>query len=210
MRTKIMVAGIGTDVGKTVVSAILTLLFQGNYWKPIQCGNERDSDSSQLKTWLADTPHVIFPPAYSFKAPLSPHHASRLEHSVIEIETISVPDSDRPLIIEGVGGVMVPLNAQALSLDLFAGWDCHWILVSKHYLGSINHTLLSIEMLKSRGVSILGLIFNGESNPDSEAAIIHHAQLPILGKLQPETALNFQTLTKYGHQWRPQFHSILA
>src|SRR5581483_555363 len=102
---RIMVAGIGTDVGKTIVSAILTTLFEGDYWKPIQCGEEENSDTATVKRWLDTTIHTIHPSAYSFKAPLSPHHAARLENTSIRLNSIALPQTTRPLIIEGVGGV---------------------------------------------------------------------------------------------------------
>lgn len=196
---RIMVAGIGTDVGKTVVSAILTMLLKGDYWKPIQCG---EPDTATLQQWLDPARHTIHPPAYSFHAPLSPHHAARLENRSIDVKTISLPVTSRPLIIEGVGGVLVPLTTHHLTLDLFASWECQWVVVSKHYLGSINHTLLTIEALKTRHLPILGLIFNGEPHPDAEDAILAHSHLPFLGRLLPEPHLNPQTLQRYGQEWR--------
>jgi dethiobiotin synthetase len=105
---RIMVAGIGTEVGKTVVSAILTILFKGDYWKPIQCGEI--SDTSTMEKWLDMTKHTIHAPAYSLSAPLSPHQAARLENISIRRDNIFIPETTRPLIIEGVGGVLVPLT----------------------------------------------------------------------------------------------------
>jgi len=202
---KIMVAGIGTDVGKTIVSAILTTLLNGDYWKPIQCGDEENSDTFTVKGWLDTTTHTIHPPAYSLKAPLSPHHAARLENSLIRLDSITLPQTTRPLIIEGVGGVFVPLTPKILSIDLFKSWDCKWVIVSKHYLGSINHTLLTIEVLKKLCLPILGIIFNGEHNPDNETAILDISQLPLLGRLLPEANINPQTIQRYAKQWQPFF-----
>jgi dethiobiotin synthetase len=196
---KIMVAGIGTDVGKTVVSAILTTLLDGDYWKPIQCGDE---DTATVKRWLDPTRHTIHPPAYSLKAPLSPHHAARLDTTLIGLDAIVLPQTARPLIIEAVGGILVPLTPKILSLDLFKSWGCQWIIVSKHYLGSINHTLLTIEVLKQLCLPILGLIFNGEYNPDSESAILEISQLSLLGRLLPEPHLNPQIIQKYAKQFK--------
>lgn len=206
---KIMVAGIGTDVGKTVVSAILTMLVKGDYWKPIQCGDEESSDTATMKRWLDPTKHTIFPPAYSLKAPLSPHHAARLENTLIPLDAITLPQTTRPLIIEGVGGIFVPLTPKITSLELFKTWDCQWVIVSKHYLGSINHTLLTLETLKKHDLPILGIIFNGEPNPDSELAILEISQVPVLGRLLPEAHLNPQTIQRYVNQWRPHFPTIL-
>lgn len=206
---RIMVAGIGTDVGKTIVSAILTTLLNGDYWKPIQCGDEEDSDTATVKRWLDSTIYTIHPSAYSLKAPLSPHHAARLENTLIRLDSITLPQTTRPLIIEGVGGIFVPLTRNILSIDLFKSWDCKWVIVSKHYLGSINHTLLTIEVLKKLCLPILGIIFNGENNPDSEAAILKISQLPPLGRLLPEDNLNPQTIQRYAKQWQPLFSKLL-
>lgn len=206
---KIMVAGIGTDVGKTIVSAILTTLLKGDYWKPIQCGNEENSDTATMKRWLDTTGHSIHSPTYSLKAPLSPHHAARLENTLIRLDSIILPQTTRPLIIEGVGGIFVPLTSKISSLDLFKSWDCQWVVVSRYYLGSINHTLLTLEVLKRLNLPILGIIFNGEPNPDSESAILEISQAPVLGRLLPETNLNPQTIQRYATQWQPLFSKLL-
>lgn len=206
---KIMVAGIGSDVGKTIVSAILTTLLKGDYWKPIQCGDEENSDTATMKRWLDTTRHSIHPPTYSLKAPLSPHHAARLENTLIRLDSIILPQTTRPLIIEGVGGIFVPLTPKISSLDLFKFWDCQWVVVSRHYLGSINHTLLTLEVLKKLRLPILGIIFNGEPNPDSESAILAISQAPVLGRLLPETNLNPQTIQRYATLWQPLFSKLL-
>ncbi|HEY4831436.1 MAG TPA: dethiobiotin synthase [Waddliaceae bacterium] len=205
---KIMVAGIGTDVGKTIVSAILTTLLKGDYWKPIQCGDEENSDTATMKRWL-DTTYTIHPPAYSLKAPLSPHHAALLENISISLDSITLPQTTRPLIIEGVGGILVPLTPKISSLDLFKSWNCQWVIVSKHYLGSINHTLLTLEVLKKLCLPILGIIFNGDNNPDSESAILEISQVPVLRRLLPEANLNPQTIQRYAKQWQPLFSKLL-
>jgi dethiobiotin synthetase len=206
---RIMVAGIGTDVGKTIVSTILTTLLNGDYWKPIQCGDEENSDTATVKRWLDTRIHTIHPPAYSLKAPLSPHHAACLENTLIRLDSITLPQTTRPLIIEGVGGIFVPLTPKISSLDLFKTWDCQWVIVSKHYLGSINHTLLTLEVLKFFCLPILGIIFNGEHNPDSESAILEISQVPVLGRLLPEANLNPQTIQRYANQWQPLFSKLL-
>lgn len=206
---KIMVAGIGTDVGKTIVSAILTTLLKGDYWKPIQCGEEENSDTAKVKKWLDTRTHTIHPSAYSLKAPLSPHHAARLENTLIRLDSITLPQTTRPLIIEGVGGILVPLTPKTSSIDLFKSWDCQWVIVSRHYLGSINHTLLTIEVLKKLCLPILGIIFNGEHNLDSESAILEISPVSVLGRLLPEANLNSQTIQRYAKQWQPVFSKLL-
>ncbi|CDR34858.1 dethiobiotin synthase [Criblamydia sequanensis] len=205
----IMVSGIGTGVGKTIVSTILTILFDGDYWKPIQCGNKENSDTVQVKKWLNPSRHVIHPPAYSFKAPLSPHHAARLEKISINLKKVFPPTTDRSLIIEGVGGILVPVTTQCVSLELFKSWNCKWILVSNHYLGSINHTLLTLEVLKQHQIPLLGIIFNGPPNPDSESAVLAISKVPFLGRLLKEPYVTKTTLQKYVKQWQPHFSKIL-
>ena len=196
---KIIVAGTGPDVGKTVVSAILTTLLEGEYWKPIQCGDEESSDTATMKKWI--DPTRIHMPVYSLKAPLSPHHAARLENISIRLDAIVPPQTRRPLIIEGAGGIFVPLTLKVLSFDLFKTWNCRWVIVSRHYLGSINHTLLTLEALKRQNVPVAGLIFNGEPNPDSEAAILEISQIPLLGRVLPEPLLDKKTIQRYAKQW---------
>lgn len=206
---RIIVAGSGTDVGKTMVSAILTILMDADYWKPIQCGKEENSDTTTMQKWIDTTRHFIHPPAYSLKAPLSPHHAARLENTSIALDSITLPQTKRSLIIESVGGVFVPLTIKTLSIDLFALWGCGWIVVSKHYLGSINHTLLTIDALKQRQVPIIGIIFNGEPNLDSEAIITEHSQLPFLGRLLPEANFNVKIMQRYAKQWQSRLRKFL-
>jgi dethiobiotin synthetase len=198
----LIVAGIGTGVGKTVVAAILTILFKGGYWKPIECG---DSDTATLKKLIGRSQLTVYSPAYSLKAPRSPHHAARLEKVKIEIDSIHLPQTDSPLIIESVGGILVPLAEKVLSIELFKNWNCRWVIVSKHYLGSINHTLLTLQVLKTYAIPVLGLIFNGKPDSDTEGAILEMSQLPLLGRLLPERAMTFQTIQRYVKQWQPRF-----
>lgn len=168
-----------------------------------------DSDTAVMKNLIDITRHHVYPPAYSLKAPLSPHHAARLENISISTDSIIPPKTMRPLIIESAGGVFVPLRLNLLSIDLFKTWDCKWVVVSKHYLGSINHTLLTLDALQKRNIPVAGLIFNGELNSDSEAAILAISKLPVLGRLLPESNINPQTIQRYAKQWQPQLSLIL-
>lgn len=204
---RIMVAGIGTEVGKTVVSGILAMLLEGDYWKPIQCGPEVESDSAVMRSWLGED--RVHPSAYSFQAAISPHSGARLENRSIALEAIVPPATSCPLIIEGVGGILVPLTGNRHTLDLFENWDCQWVVVSRHYLGSINHTLLTLERLKERGLPILGIIFNGPSTPDTESAILEISKVPCLGALFPESHLDKSTFQRYVTQWQPHFSQVL-
>lgn len=206
---KIIVAGSGTDVGKTVVSAILTTLLEGDYWKPVECGHGEESDTATMKKLIDTSRHRIYPSAYSFQAALSPHQAARLENISINLDCIVPPLTTRTLIIESAGGIFVPLSTKALSIDLFKSWESTWIIVSKHYLGSINHTLLTLDALKRQNISVMGLIFNGVANPDSEGAILEFSKLPLLGRLLPETNLNAQTIQRYAKQWKPKLSQLI-
>lgn len=196
---RLIVTGCGTGVGKTVVSAILTAALEADYWKPVECGVSEDSDTSTVRELTGRAPH---PPRYTLEAPLSPHHAARLQNLTIEPSTIVPPLTDRPLIIETAGGILVPLTLHCTTLDLFGSWNLSWIIVSRHYVGSINHTLLTIETLKNRRQAILGVIFNGEPNPDSEQAILNLSQLPCLGRLSPEPNITRNTIQRYAALWK--------
>lgn len=218
---KIIVAGIGTEVGKTVASAVLATLLGGDYWKPIQCGPEDRSDTTLMATLLDEKAHRIYPAVYSFKTPVSPHQAARLENNRVDLAYLegqmaffdqekAVSKTNRPLVIETVGGIYTPLTTTTTSMELFKSWPAQWVLVSKHYLGSINHTLLTIEALKKCGITPLGLIFNGEPRRDSEEAILTISGLPLLGRLLPEAYIDINIIQRYAKQWHPHFRQIAA
>lgn len=206
---KIIVTGSGPDIGKTVVSAILTTMLDGDYWKPIECGDREGSDTHVMSKLIDTTKHHIYSPAYSLKEPLSPHHSARLENIAIDPSCVLLPKTNRSLIIETAGGILTPLRTTFLNLYLFEPWQARWVVVSRHYLGSINHTLLTIEALKYRKIPILGIIFNGEPNPDSEEAILQNSGLPFLGRLLPEQTININIIQQYVEQWRTQLSAIL-
>lgn len=189
---KVIVAGIGTDVGKTVVAGILAEALTAGYWKPVETGS---SDTEMIEQ-LIDRP--VFPPAYRFTAPVSPHHAALLENR--EIKQFYLPTG--PLVIESVGGILVPLTYNLTSLDLFAKWPAQWVVVSRHYLGSINHTLMTIEVLKQRGVDLRGIIFNGLEYPEGEQAILKLSGCELIGRLNPEPIINVDTIKRYANRWK--------
>lgn len=205
---KLVVAGISPDVGKTLVSAILVKALNCNYWKPVQCGNLEDSDTLTIQRLVPQATSRCLPEVYRLKHPLSPHHAAALENEFINTKAIVPPTTTLPLIIECAGGLLVPLNNDTLQLDLFAEWNCHWILVSKHYLGSINHTLLTMEALKSRGIDPIGIVFNGAPNAHTEDAILHYGKIPMLGRLLPNLTVNPQTIEQHADIWK--HHSCLT
>ncbi len=195
---RIIVAGIGTGTGKTIVSSILVTLFQGEYWKPIESGVIESSDTETVGK-LTDA--RIHPPVYSLQESLSPHEAAQLENMEIRFEAITAPLTERPLIIEMAGGVLTPLSFLKTNLDLFCQWDAEWIIVSRHYLGSINHTLLTIESLKRRGIQPLGIIFNGK-NAASEEVILRISGLNALGHIDQESDITKDIIRRYAKEWK--------
>lgn len=200
---KIIIAGIGTGIGKTVVSAIITEALEADYWKPVQTGTEEVTDSEVVKCLVSHSNFQSHPESYSFSAPLSPHHAAKLENREIDPRLISLPLTVRPLVIEACGGILVPLNDKTLFFEKLLSFEAEWILVSHHYLGSINHTLLTCEFLRQRSINVRGLIFNGKPNPETERAILNFSGLRLLGNLFPEKTLNQTIIKRYAELWRP-------
>ncbi len=196
----ILIAGIGTDVGKTVVSAILVKLFNAYYFKPFSSGSPRDTES--ILQWTDQEKSKILPECYHFETAASPHQASQIENKEIILEKVKLPSLSSPLIIESSGGVLVPLNKTQTTLDIFKTWNCEWIVVSKNYLGSINHTLLTLETLKRAKVTILGIIFNGVENSFSESFILENSGLPMLGRVRQEENVNLMTIERYVNLWK--------
>ena len=167
MSNSYFITGIGTDVGKTVVSSILCELLHATYWKPIQSGDLQNSDSKKIQQWLNNTVEII-PEAYLFSEALSPHVASKIDGVSINPAMLNLPKTAGNLIVEGAGGWLVPINESGITFaDLAEQWNIPIILVSRHYLGSINHTLLTIESIRSRNVNIHGIIYVGEPLPDT-------------------------------------------
>lgn len=180
---KIFVTGIGTGVGKTVAAAVLTQALQANYWKPVQCGGLEHTDSQEVKGLLSNTTATIFPEQYRFKTPSSPHYAAQFEGVKLQVDGFNCPDSLSRLVIEGAGGLMVPLNSEELIIDLIAHFNLPVILVAQHYLGGINHALLSLDALNHRNINTLGVIFNGRAFLDNEEIITLFAKTRVLGHI---------------------------
>jgi dethiobiotin synthetase len=190
-----VVTGIGTGVGKTVVSAILTTGLEADYWKPVQTGvAEGDSDRAWVTQVLGLPEHRVHPEAYAFALPESPHYAAQREQKLLDTASIVIPKTERPLIIEGAGGLMVPLNERELYIDLFERWRLPVVLVVRLYLGAINHTLLSLEALEQRGIPVKGIIFNGPAYPSVEEVLPHFSPVPILGRIPDLASLDADTL----------------
>lgn len=197
MNNTYFITGIGTGIGKTIVSAILTEKLKADYWKPIQSGDLEISDSLFVKHLIS--PHLtIHPEHYRLSQPLSPHLSARLDGINIKIESIKRPQTDNHLVIEGAGGVMVPLNEEQLVLDLIKSLQAKVIVVSQNYLGSINHTLLTLEILKVHQIAVEGLIFNGIENIESEQYIANYSKIKVLGRIPKMSIIDAEAIRNAG------------
>lgn len=195
------VTGIGTDVGKTIISAILVEALQADYWKPVQCGELENTDTQKVKAFISNSVSEFHLETYRFAAAMSPHAAAKLENTEIDISQIKLPESNNHLIIEGAGGLMVPLNTKELVIDLIQKLSVPVILVSMNYLGSINHTLLSVEALHKRHMPVAGIIFNGEENSETESIIRKYTGVKILGRVNFEQQWTKELVQKYSKQF---------
>jgi dethiobiotin synthetase len=192
MAKHLFITGIGTDVGKTVVSGALCAQLNLPYWKPVQTGADDASDSDWIRRSQAAT--RIYPSIYSFSPPVSPHLAAKLAQQTIELETLLKNAPKERTVIEGAGGLMVPLNEKSTMVNLMLGLDCEAIVVSRHYLGSLNHTLMTLRLLQLSGVQLKGLIFSGQNDEESESIIIKHSGVPVLGRVGPLVRFDRDTL----------------
>ena len=180
---RLFVTGIGTNVGKTLISAIIVEKLQADYWKPIQAGDLDSTDSMKISRWVQNSTSAIHKESYRLTSPVSPHAAAERDHLNIDLNNIIIPETQCDLVIEGAGGLMVPLNKYDLVIDLIPHLDAEAVLVSRNYLGSINHTILSIEALRSRNINIAGIIFNGHHNKDTESIIESICDVPVVGRI---------------------------
>jgi len=174
-----IIAGIGTGVGKTVTAAIFAQHYAADYWKPVQAGELDSTDSHRVKA-LAPGVQTIHPEAYRLTAPMSPHAAAAIDGVSIDPERLQLPETSHFLVVELAGGLMVPLHTRLTNLDLVSQWRLPVVLVSSYYLGSINHTLLSVDAMVHRDIDIAGLVFNGETNPASRSVILERTGLACL------------------------------
>ena len=189
------ITAIGTDCGKTLASAIFCEALNADYWKPVQSGLPRDTETVQR---LISNPVTTFhPEQYLLKTPLSPHAAARIDGTKIDLASFELPYTDHPLVIEGAGGCLVLLNDRELMIDLIAQLRVPTVVVSNHYLGSINHTLLTIEALQHRNLEIAGIVFNGEPNEETEMIILHRTKLKCLLRIRREPVINGEAVRKY-------------
>lgn len=189
------ITAIGTDSGKTLVSAIFCEALEADYWKPVQAGLPRDTDTVQRL--ITNDKTVFHPEQYLLKTPASPHAAAKAEHISIRAASFILPATMNNLIIEGAGGCLVPLNDDEFVIDLHSSFRAEIIVVSNHYLGSINHTLLTLEALKRRNLTPKGVVFNGDTNEETERIILHHAEVKCLLRIGREPVIDRGVVKKY-------------
>lgn len=208
-KSKIIVAGIGTEIGKTVASAVLVEALQADYWKPIQSGGLDDSDTDTVRRLVSNPVSYFHPEAFRLTQPLSPHAAADIDGITIELGKLNVPDTQNSLVIELAGGLMVPLNHQELTIDLVQKLNLPVILVSRNYLGSINHTLLSVDACRSRNIPLLGILFNGPSVSSTETFILNYTGLPCLGRIGQEAIITSSVISAYAKVILPSLYQLI-
>jgi dethiobiotin synthetase len=198
---KLFITGIGTDVGKTITSAIITQSLEADYWKPVQAGDLDNSDSHKIQRYISNDKTVIHANSYKLNTPASPHLAAEIDGITIDLTKIIEPKTNNHLVIEGAGGILVPLNNTDSIIDLIQP-DYKVILVSRHYLGSINHTLLTFEILKSRKIEVAGIIFSGDEDKASESLILSKTNAKCIGRIDNEPYFDQNVIQYYADKFR--------
>ncbi len=203
---QIFVTGISTEVGKTIASAIITEALEADYWKPIQAGDLDNSDSYKVSRLISNPKTKIHKSSYELQTPMSPHAAADIDGIQIDTQKIIVPKTDNHLVIEGAGGLLVPLNNNDTILDIIMP-NYKVIVVSRHYLGSINHTLLTVNWLKQKGYDV-SLLFSGNEHPTTEQIILHKTGVPLIGRIDEEANFNKGVIQKYAVKFRERLQSF--
>ena len=204
---KIFITGIGTDVGKTIASSIVVEALEADYWKPVQAGDLDNSDSHKIQRFIANRKTKIYENSYKLNTPASPHLAAEIDGITIDLKQIKEPKTKNHLVIEGAGGVLVPLNNADSIIDLIQK-DYKVIVVSRHYLGSINHTLLTLEALKNRNISVAGIIFSGDENKASEEIILSKITAKFIGRIENEPYFDQNVIQYYADKFRENLLSL--
>jgi dethiobiotin synthetase len=204
---KLFITGIGTDVGKTITSAIITQSLEADYWKPVQAGDLNNSDSHKIQRYISNDKTVIHPNSYKLNTPASPHLAAEIDGITIDLTKIIEPKTDNHLVIEGAGGILVPLNNTDSIIDLIQP-DYKVILVSRHYLGSINHTLLTFEILKSRKIEVAGIVFSGDEDKASESLILSKTNAKCVGRIDNEPYFDQNVIQYYADKFRENLQNL--
>ncbi len=196
---QLVVCGTDTDVGKTVVSALLVQGLGAHYWKPVQSGLEGGGDTGRVQQLLGLPPERVWPEAYRLTAPVSPHWAAERDGLSIDPARLALPAWDGPLVVETAGGLLVPLGRHWLQIEQIAVWGLPVLLVARSGLGTLNHTLLSLEALERRSIPVLGLVLNGDPHPDNPRTLAALGGVPVLAELPPLDPLDREGLER---QWQ--------
>jgi len=204
---KLFITGIGTDVGKTITSAIVTQALEADYWKPVQAGDLDHSDSHKIQSYISNDKTVIHENSYKLNTPASPHLAAEIDGITIDLKQIIEPKTKNHIVIEGAGGILVPLNNTDCIIDLIQK-DYKVIVVSRHYLGSINHTLLTCEALKNRNISVAGIIFSGDENTASESIILSKTGATFIGRIDNEPYFDQNVIQYYADKFRENLQNL--
>ncbi|MDF4220508.1 dethiobiotin synthase [Maribacter sp. M208] len=197
---KIFVTGISTEVGKTIASAIFTEALQADYWKPVQAGDLDNTDTDKVKRLISNDKSKFHDSSYNLKAAMSPHAAAEIEGIKIDRFHINEPQTDNHLIIEGSGGILVPLNDEDTMFDIIMP-DYKVVVVSRNYLGSINHSLLTIKWLLQKGYEV-SVLFSGEANPHTENIILHKTGVSLIGRIDEEKKFTKEVIKKYANKFQ--------
>jgi dethiobiotin synthetase len=204
---KLFITGISTDVGKTIASAIIVEALQADYWKPIQAGDLENSDTHKVQSLISNTQSQFHPNSYALQTPASPHLAAAKDGITIDLNQIQEPETVNHLVIEGAGGILVPLNDTESVVDIIQP-DYKVIVVSRHYLGSINHTLLTVEALQNRKIQVAGIIFSGEENTSSEQIILNRTGVICIGRIGEEPYFDTNVIVEYADLFRENLLKI--
>lgn len=197
---KYFITGISTEVGKTVVAAVITEALQADYWKPIQAGELENCDTKKVKQFISNKKSVFYPNSYALQTPMSPHAAAIIDRIEIDVTKIKEPQTNNHLVIEGAGGLLVPLNDKHTILDIIK-LDYKVIVVSRHYLGSINHTLLTVNLLKEKGFDVF-LIFSGNEHKSTENIIRSMTNVPVIGRIEEEPYFDKNVIKEYATKFK--------
>ena len=203
---RIFVTGISTDVGKTIASAIITEALNADYWKPVQSGELSNSDSHKVAELISNKKTTIHKSSYELNTPMSPHAAAEIDNIKIDLNQIIEPKTTNHLVIEGAGGLLVPLNEKDTILDIIKS-QYQVIVVSRHYLGSINHTLLTIESLKQKGFDV-AVIFSGNEHQSTEDIILSKTEIKVIGRINEETSFDKSLIKLYATKFYPMLQKI--
>jgi dethiobiotin synthetase len=198
---KLFITGISTDVGKTIASSIVVEALQADYWKPVQAGDLDNSDTHKVKSRISNSISQFYPNSYQLNTPASPHLAAAIDGITIDLKQIQEPKTENHLVIEGAGGIFVPLNEKDAIIDLIQP-DYKVIVVSRHYLGSINHTLLTIEAIQNRGFQVHGIIFSGSENQSTESLILNKTGIKCIGRIDEEPYFDQNVIKEYADLFR--------